>query len=400
MLHSAIATYIEQQYHNFAESSFSLFSEAYSDVYLQENALFEATDSLLDTLESARVAIFSFDSVPKIAKDNQKPKKTAKKKPKAKPKQTMAKSAPKPIIAPSPSPDSAPIDSATIIESTPKAPMAELAPSTQSADSISPPLNNTPLEAIKPTKPTIAESSLADSNLALDSSPTIESEPSYTPIRPINNPRISIDEGSLVLLIGDSMMQGVAPHLLKTFKKVNVEGINLSKHSTGLTYKHYFDWEAAIRASFEKYPNISLVVVLLGANDPWNMKKVATFRSEKWESIYTERIAEIVDVVQENGAQIVWYEVPSVREKSLNTKLIYLNSLYEREVRGSGGYFLQTNGIITQGGTYSSFIKNNGKSIRVRDDDGVHFSTIGYQIMANILLNNLSIKAIDSKDRL
>lgn len=199
------------------------------------------------------------------------------------------------------------------------------------------------------------------------------------------------------MLIGDSMMQGVAPYLLRTFKKVKIQGINLSKHSTGLTYKHYFNWELATRDALEKNPQISLIVVLLGANDPWSMKKGIAFKSPLWEEIYTQRIDEILQVAREYGVRVAWYEVPSVREKSLNDKIMYLNSLYEESVKQSGEYFLQSNGIVTQGGKYSAFIKNaKGKSVQVRADDGVHFTTRGYQIMANILLNSLEVLPLEN----
>ena len=81
------------------------------------------------------------------------------------------------------------------------------------------------------------------------------------------------------------------PYVLKTFKKVNLRGINLSKHSTGLTYKHYFNWEAALKDTFAKNPDIALVVVLLGANDPWGMKNIS-FKSVRWEETYIQRIEE------------------------------------------------------------------------------------------------------------
>ena len=132
--------------------------------------------------------------------------------------------------------------------------------------------------------------------------------------------------------------------------------------------------------------------MLLGANDPWTMKKNIAFKSAKWEEIYLQRIEEILSIAQSHGARVVWYEVPSVREKSLNEKIIYLNSLYERKVRENGELFLQSNGIVTQGGHYSAFIKNKkGKSVQVRIDDGVHFTALGYQIMANIFLNALEV---------
>lgn len=76
------------------------------------------------------------------------------------------------------------------------------------------------------------------------------------------------------------MMQGIAPYMLKTFKKLNLKGINLSKHSTGLTYPHYFNWAEAITQAFATYDNIAIVVVILGANDPWSMKKNIAFKSQ------------------------------------------------------------------------------------------------------------------------
>lgn len=429
-LHSSIVSYVEQQYHNFSESE-NVFMEfvgsAYNALYLQDNALFSSSDKLMGELESLRSKVFGLLEVGQIeqnqedldskqdsalqGRDLQKDSsdtnldKRAESHTESQPHDLDSKtleSSPqdstlqeKPPLD-SDSKESNPIEAvlkniATTDDSAPTLPkdLQDLSnlptsnPQTESTLDFSKPF---PQDLPKPTPPTQPPQ---------PTPPPLQE--SYTPLRSINNPRIQVSEGDGVLLIGDSMMQGVAPYLLRTFKKVKIQGINLSKHSTGLTYKHYFNWELATRDALEKNPHISLVVVLLGANDPWSMKKGIAFKSPLWEEIYTQRIDEILQVAREYGVRVAWYEVPSVREKSLNDKIMYLNSLYEESVKQSGEYFLQSNGIVTQGGKYSAFIKNaKGKSVQVRADDGVHFTTRGYQIMANILLNSLEVLPLEN----
>ena len=382
ILHSQITTYVEQQYHNFTESSnpFTQFlGTIYQATMLQDYAIFTYADSAMAHLEQAfnnvandvlALLDVSLVSETKIESSTEKPQKHTD----SKPTQEVIESH---------------ISSTEIPAEIQSQAQQERTSSPQEAQIL--PNEPLPTQDIKN-----AEEKAGDENIESASSSTPPAEPnfteSYTPIKKVHNPRIEIDENDKVLLVGDSMMQGIAPYMLKTFKKLNLKGINLSKHSTGLTYPHYFNWAEAITQAFATYDNIAIVVVILGANDPWSMKKNIAFKSQKWEKIYTQRINDIITIAQSNGARVVWYEVPSVREKSLNDKILYLNSLYEREVRASGEFFLQSNGIVTQGGAYSAFIKNkNGKSIQVRIDDGVHFTSRGYQIMANIFLNTLVV---------
>lgn len=427
-LHSSIVSYVEQQYHNFSESE-NIFMEfvgsAYNALYLQDNALFALSDKLMDELESLRSKVFGLLEVGQIeqdmgeldfkqdsalqGRDLQKDSSDTNldKKAESQPHDLDSKT-----LESSPQ-DSNPQGSTLqenhsldydFKESNPiEAVLKNIATTDDSAPTLPKDLqdlSNSPTSNPQ-TESTLDFSKPFPQDLS-HSTPPIQPTPpplqeSYTPLRSINNPRIQVSEGDSILLIGDSMMQGVAPYLLRTFKKVKIQGINLSKHSTGLTYKHYFNWELATRDALEKNPHISLVVVLLGANDPWSMKKGIAFKSPLWEEIYTQRIDEILQVAKAYNVRVAWYEVPSVREKSLNDKIMYLNSLYESAVKQSEEYFLQSNGIVTQGGKYSAFIKNaKGKSVQVRADDGVHFTTRGYQIMANILLNSLEVLPLEN----
>ena len=54
-----------------------------------------------------------------------------------------------------------------------------------------------------------------------------------------------------VLLIGDSLMQGLAPHLIARFnKKHQITIVDMSRHSTGLTYPAFYNWPEAVTLAF------------------------------------------------------------------------------------------------------------------------------------------------------
>ncbi len=54
--------------------------------------------------------------------------------------------------------------------------------------------------------------------------------------------KIEIADGQKALFIGDSLMQGVAPWVMRQLQsKHKIDSIDLSKHSTGLAYSKFFD---------------------------------------------------------------------------------------------------------------------------------------------------------------
>ena len=84
-------------------------------------------------------------------------------------------------------------------------------------------------------------------------------------------PVIRLAAADKVLFVGDSMMQSIAPLLQRTLlREGGIRSINLSRHSTGLTNAAYFNWPQAVEAALRQHPDTRLVVVFLGANDPWD----------------------------------------------------------------------------------------------------------------------------------
>lgn len=205
--------------------------------------------------------------------------------------------------------------------------------------------------------------------------------------------KLALKKGEEFLLIGDSLMQGVALALSKDLKALGIKSTNLSKQNTGLAYKGYFDWAKAVQLSFASNENIKYLVVLLGANDPWAIKfegKFYAFNSDEWRQIYAQRVAEIMQIAREYGVRVLWYEVPPVKRQLLNGKIQILNEIYEQESARNSEIFVGTKEALSNAGQYTSYVRGeNNKSVKVRADDGVHFNIKGARIMSDLLLKHL-----------
>ncbi|EMD0005269.1 SGNH/GDSL hydrolase family protein [Campylobacter upsaliensis] len=212
----------------------------------------------------------------------------------------------------------------------------------------------------------------------------------------IDNTKLEISLSEEFLLIGDSLMQGVAVALNKDLKNLGLKVVDLSKQNTGLSYKSYFDWAKETTKTLQNNKKIKYLVVLLGANDPWDIKKGGIyhrFNSKSWLEIYTQRVDEILKIAAKYNAKVLWYEIPPVKKDDLNKKLSILNQIYSQEILKNKGIFINTKLFFSKNDAYSAYIKDeNNKSIKVRSDDGVHFTPSGAKEMSKLLLEYVKLK--------
>ncbi|EAH7308520.1 DUF459 domain-containing protein [Campylobacter coli] len=212
----------------------------------------------------------------------------------------------------------------------------------------------------------------------------------------IDNTKLEVHKGDEFLFIGDSLMQGVAIALNRDLIDLGLKANDLSKQNTGLSYKSYFDWAKATKEAFAKNPNIKYLVVLLGANDPWDIKKGGVyhrFGSDSWIDIYTYRVNEIINIAKQHHAKILWFEIPPVKKNELNEKIQILNKIYSEEILKNKQIFINTKLFFSVNDEFSTYIKNeNNKSIKMRTDDGIHFTPNGAKEMSKLLLEHIIIK--------
>lgn len=211
---------------------------------------------------------------------------------------------------------------------------------------------------------------------------------------------IAINKQQMVFFAGDSLMQGVAPHVKHALrKKYGIKSIDLSKQSTGLAYSSFFDWQKTIEKTLKKHKKIGLLVIFLGPNDPWDMPnpkggKYLRFKSSEWENIYRKKIQNIIKIAKQHNVQVLWLGVPDMRKKKLNTGVRYLNTLYRSEVEKAKATYLPTQFLLTRKTAgYSKYLSTeNNQKIAVRTNDGIHFTRAGQKRIANRILSTITIK--------
>lgn len=265
----------------------------------------------------------------------------------------------------------------------------------------------TPPAALPPAAPVVpaAASALATAPVA-----PVASTPSAPVVAPLPRPvrpalpagpisEVTLEADDEVFFVGDSLMQGVAPHLANTLlKRYNIKSINLSKQSTGLAYPGFFNWPQTVQSTLAAHPNIRLLVIFLGPNDPWDMpeargKPFLRFKSAEWESLYRQRVQSIFEQARLNNAHVIWVGPPNMNTPKLSTAMQYLRELYKSETQQYQQIYLSANDAFGYQADEFSFysVDAAGKKTKVRVDDGIHFTTTGQKLIAEQVLKRINV---------
>jgi len=213
---------------------------------------------------------------------------------------------------------------------------------------------------------------------------------------------VSLAAGDEVFLVGDSLMQGVAPHLANSLRKrYQIKSVNLSRQSTGLAYPGFFNWPKTVAQTLDSSPNIRLMVVFLGPNDPWDMpqgkgKPFLRFKSPDWESAYRQRIDAILEQAHEHQVQVIWVGPPNMQKPRLSSAMAYLSDLYQQQTTLYQQHYLSANPMLGyQDETFSPTLQDSqGKRVKVRVDDGIHFTTTGQKLIAEQILSRIAFPGL------
>lgn len=249
--------------------------------------------------------------------------------------------------------------------------------------------NGTPLDMATPTGTSIKQP--AANMQTPESSSTTTSDVTH------NRPSvITLAPNDRVLFIGDSMMQGIAPHVMKTLlKQYHVQSTNLSLQSTGLAYPNAFDWPGTLRTTLANTADIKVLVVFLGPNDPWDMPSRARgpylkFKTPAWEAEYRSRIRNIIDQATARNIAVIWVGPPAMKRVALSEGVRFLDTLYQSEVEAAGQYYIAVDDLFGyQDHRYSDPVTLDGRQVRLRSDDGTHFTVTGQKVIARAVLSLL-----------
>ena len=265
---------------------------------------------------------------------------------------------------------------------------------TQSADGAVFEINKQNDSDIMPFDDNITEEELAKENISVqmdDENASVDT----AVIEQSPNDKIVLKQGDSVLITGDSMMQYIGMIASQNYPKLGLKVLDLSKQSTGLLYKKSHNWAQVIKDTLAQNKDIKLLVMLIGANDPWGRSingKFYELNSSEWREFYARRVDEIYKIAKASNVKVLWLSLPCMQKTDYAKKIELLNEIYKSVSEQNGQIFINTSEYLCQNDNFLTHLNIDGKRSKIRQDDGIHISKIGSQILADEILKRIEIE--------
>ena len=197
-----------------------------------------------------------------------------------------------------------------------------------------------------------------------------------------------------VLVIGDSLgtdMGGGLAWQLQDSRHINL--IQKGKSITGLANSWYYSWPRHLKLFLSQY-HPQLLVVLLGGNDEQGMNvngHAAPFGSSTWVRQYSEDVATMMNEAVAQHCAVLWVGMPIMYPNGYRQGMQIINSTFAK-VAGTkrNVTFLPTWKYFANAhGQFEFSAKVNGTSQVLRASDGIHFTSVGQNVLATYVINEM-----------
>jgi hypothetical protein len=220
--------------------------------------------------------------------------------------------------------------------------------------------------------------------------PAAPARPAFSPKRPL---RLWVAGDSLVAVPGGSIERAVP-----SGGAIRIVGVE-SRVATGLGRPDVYNWYARFREVIrELRPHV--VVLSFGSNDGHDFLSgvpegttIGALGSPSWLGEYRRRIEGVTHQFHAAGAHVVWLGLPKTRGEGRNRGFRVVNSVL-RAVAASNpeeGEYVDTWRLFTNRfRSYVDYQRNDeGKLVRMRGADGVHYAPAAGDVLARHLLGLL-----------
>jgi len=116
------------------------------------------------------------------------------------------------------------------------------------------------------------------------------------------------------------------------------------------------------------------------------------FGSPAFLDAYRQSVAATGEAARHAGAALRWIGLPSMRDGQFAAAAQRLNDVMQHGTEAAGGLFIPTGAATSdEAGRFRHSISTADRlERRLRADDGVHFSDLGYRLMARLASDGLA----------
>jgi antitoxin (DNA-binding transcriptional repressor) of toxin-antitoxin stability system len=190
-----------------------------------------------------------------------------------------------------------------------------------------------------------------------------------------------------VLATGDSMIQIIDSYLQQRIGSGPARVRSDAHISTGISKPSLLDWPAhAMRRARSMRPDVT--VMFLGANDGFPMAGAACC-GRAWQLEYARRARGMMRTYARGGrARVYWLLLPAPRGGNFRKVYFAVNAALRRAARGleDDVRLIDLVEVFTPGWRYRDSMPVGGRTVRVRQSDGVHLNTTGASLAATLVI--------------
>ena len=200
-----------------------------------------------------------------------------------------------------------------------------------------------------------------------------------------------------IQLFGDSLAQGLFLSCNPVVRRRDsLRLLNGTRHATGLTRSDEHDWVAVATESLRRNPP-QMVLMWIGANDFRSFVDRANrrrwqFGSSNFHEAYKTAVQTISQVAAEVRAPLGWMGLPNMRDRAFADSARQLNDMIREGTEPAGGLYISTWEATSDAeGRFRPSVPGHDRlERRLRADDGVHFSDLGYRLMARLAFEKMA----------
>lgn len=207
----------------------------------------------------------------------------------------------------------------------------------------------------------------------------------------------SEDNPVSILLAGDSMMgYGFGNSMLCILQ--DREEFQPERHyicSSGLARPDYFNWPTQLQVFFSE-EEYDAVIFMIGTNDSQDFMVDGAYYeygTDEWFEIYRQRTLDLLELLISDSIKVYWIGMPPMRSNRFNGRMENFNTIYSeccQTMNNESICYIPTNNILgDESGSYTAYLDVHGTTIRVRDDDGIHLSESGGDLIAELVLDKM-----------
>jgi uncharacterized protein len=191
-----------------------------------------------------------------------------------------------------------------------------------------------------------------------------------------------------VVVLGDVLSQNLADGLEESFEDTPEIGVlHKGKESSGLVRKDYYDWTKAAHDLAAGPQKIDVAVMMVGSNDRQAIvdgSESPEPLSPRWRELYAARVDSVIQAFKEKNIPLIWVGLPVMKGEKFSADMAQINEIQRARAAAAGiGFVDLWDKFADDRGQYSAYGPDIiGQTVKLRSDDGVHFTGAGARKLA------------------